>query len=712
MKAEPHSSLAQKLQTGELVKVALIGNPNSGKSTLFNALTGMHQKTGNFAGVTVDKKTGFCKADNPFTKKTQNFEIVDLPGTYSLYPKSIDEKVAFDVLLKEENPDYPDLIIIVVDSSNLKRNLLLATQIIDLGRPTVVALNMIDVALHSGIDIDIETLRNWLGVPVVALNSRNKEGIDELKKACFKTSKVSQSHLTLSNVINENYLNSVHAHVKDITPYASLIRQVEHSDESTSSKLFNDNIFKNIEQNETIARFDYINKSLGAFQKNSESKKDLTFTQKLDKWLTHPILGFVFFLSILFLVFQTIFYLAEFPMTWIETGFVALGSLVSESLSPGPLNDLLVNGIIAGLSGVAVFIPQIALLFGFISVLEDSGYMARVSYIMDKLMRRFGLNGRSVIPLISGIACAVPAVMGTRTIANYKERLITIMVTPLMSCSARLPVYTLLISLMVKDESNSFFNTRGLMLMVLYLLGFIAALLAALLFKFILKARERSYFIMELPVYRLPQLKTVFLTMFDKVKVFLWDAGKVIVAVSIILWALSSYGPGDAMAKIETKYNDTTNIAIKNLSSEEKEILKNSEKLSASYAGSIGKFIEPAIRPLGFDWKIGISLITSFAAREVFVGTMATLYSAGDEENTTSIREKMQNEINPSTQKPFYTSAVCWSLLLFYAFAMQCISTIAVVYRETKGWKWPLIQIAYMSALAYLTSFIVYQLMS
>ncbi len=701
-----HQSLKEKIQSGAPLHIALTGNPNSGKSTLFNALTGLHQKTGNFPGVTVDKKTGSFRYENPHTAKEQLFHVIDLPGTYSLYPKSIDEQVCFDVLFGKENSDFPDIIIAVIDASNIKRNLLLATQLLDLGRPMVLAFNMIDVAEKNGISIELEKIKNRFGVPVVAIDSRHREGIDALKKSLFDARPASDYFIRMNDYLDGDYIKSVHLFNQQSSEYASFLKQVNISDRE-QTKMFNAKLFKKFEGEDTLLRFAKIKKTIHETYAYSGTRKDVKITDKIDDITTHPLWGFVVFLAVLFIIFQSIFYLAEFPMSWIEAGFVWVGQYLSATMPPGSLNDLLVNGIIAGLSGVAVFIPQIALLFGFIAILEDSGYMARVSFIMDKLMRKVGLNGRSVIPLISGVACAVPAIMSTRTISNIKERIVTIMITPLMSCSARLPVYTLLISLIVPDEENgSFFNTKGLMLMVLYLIGFIAAIGAALIFKFLLKAREKSYFIMELPIYRLPQLKTVFITMFDKVKVFLLDAGKIIVAISVILWFLSTHGPGDNFDRINEKY------AHVNSSSIEQDRMMNAEKLEVSYAGILGKAIEPLIAPLGFDWKIGISLITSFAAREVFVGTMATIYSAGDEENTSSIRKKMQDDRNALTGQKTYSVAVCWSLLIFYAFAMQCVSTLAVVRRETKSWKWPLIQLAYMSILAYLGSFVVYQLLN
>ncbi len=679
-----------------LKTIALVGNPNSGKSTLFNSLTGLNQKTGNFPGVTVDKKSGFFRITKG--ESFTSYRVIDLPGTYSLYPKSLDEKVTSEVLFDTKGIDFPDLIIAVADSTNLKRNLLLISQLIDLQLPVVLVLNMADEALKNGVIINAEKLSEQLGIPVVQVNSRKNEGIDQLKE------KIASVQKPVKKFINVKELSS------DFSGSTSYSDHIKMQIDAENNKEIEKRILK-IEARDTLLRYDKIKEIVTACVKYEGKAKVIERSDKIDKVITHPVFGLLIFLGVLFIVFQSIFFIAEYPMTWIEDLFAWMGSSVSRILPEGFLNDLLVKGILAGLSGVVVFVPQIALLFGFISLLEDSGYMARVSFMMDKLMRQVGLNGRSVIPLISGVACAVPAIMGTRTISNAKERIITIMITPLMSCSARLPVYTLLISLLVPDsEGDGFFNKKGLYLFIMYMLGFVIALLVALVMKFILKAKERSFFIMELPIYRLPQIRTVGITMYNKVKVFLFDAGKIIIAVSIVLWLLSSYGPGDTFRNIETKYSEQLKT-VDDTGKKEVEALIASEKLEASYVGWIGRKIEPAIRPLGFDWKIGISLITSLAAREVFVGTMATIYS-GDEENTMKIRDKMKLEINPDTGKKRYDEAVCWSLMIFYAFAMQCMSTLAVTYRETKSYKWAFIQFAYMSILAYVGSWVTYSLLS
>ena len=702
-------------------QIALVGNPNSGKSTLFNVLTGLNQKIGNFPGVTVDKKTGDVVLENE--RAVLKATIIDLPGTYSLYPKSMDEKVTFQALCDPENENFPDAVILVADATNLKRSLFLCSQVIDLKIPVVLALNMIDLADKNGIEIDTKKLVNRLGIPIVLLNARKGLGIEDLKKQIANIQPHAAKDLIQINKIAPEAIEEIKKIVAVRCDFSAFILANNlniislvnlHSDKKIAlQKLLDHHNFdpKKLQALESIERYKVINDITHECLTKKALPEKPSLTKRIDAILTHKIGGYLIFLGILFFIFQAIFSFAQIPMTLIESLFLKLSMYCSSHLPKGVFTDLLVNGIVAGISGIVVFIPQIALLFAFIAILEDTGYMSRVSFIMDKLMRKFGLNGRSVIPLISGVACAVPAIMSARNIGNWKERMITILVTPLMSCSARLPVYTLLISLVIhKDSTFYFFNLQGIVLMSLYLIGFLAALFSAWLLKFVLQSKEKSYFIMEMPVYRLPRWKNVGITMVDKVKVFLFDAGKVILAISVILWVLSSYAPGDSMRKIEEKYASKETLSMHDKS--KFEAYCASEKLEASYAGIIGKKIEPLIAPIGFDWKIGISLVTSLAAREVFVGTMSTIYSVGDAENTKTIREKMLSEINPKTGKMVFTPAVGFSLMLFYAFAMQCMSTIAVVYRETKHWKWPFLQFIYMGALAYLSSFIVYKLLN
>lgn len=646
------------MQSKEKQNIVLIGNPNTGKSTLFNALTGLNQKIGNFPGVTVDKKTG------NYTFKSNKVTVVDLPGAYSLNPNSEDEKVARDYI---NNTNKDDLILVVADATNLKRNLLLYTQIIDQGKQVILVLNMMDLLAKNKQEIDLNKLSKLLNCPVIPINARIEKGVDELKYAI-------------------------------------------HSFKPTTNK-FIDNPYSENVVDETMLRFNKINQIVNECTTKNGENKSYLFTKKLDNILTHKIYGYLIFITILFFIFQAIFSWASYPMDLIETGFMQFGDFVGHLLPEGLINDLIVNGILAGLGGIVIFVPQIAILFAFITILEDTGYMARVSFLMDRILRQFGLNGKSVIPLLSSTACAIPAIMGARTISNYKERLITIMVAPLISCSARIPVYTILIGLVVSEDYYiGIFNVQGLLVMGLYLLGFVAAILSAWVMKLIINSKQKSTFTLEMPIYRAPRWKNVGFEIFSKVKIFLFDAGKVIIAISIILWVLSSYAPGDELEQIDAKY--ASELGNKNSVNGELNALIASEKLEASYAGIIGKTIEPAIRPLGFDWKIGISLVTSFAAREVFVGTMATLYSVGDEDNTLSIREKMMLAKNPETGEKLYTTATTFSLLLFYVFAMQCMATLAIVYRETNSIKWPIIQVIYMGALAYFSSLIAYTFLS
>ncbi|GGH12983.1 ferrous iron transport protein B [Mucilaginibacter phyllosphaerae] len=699
------------------IRVALVGNPNTGKSTLFNALTGLNQKIGNFPGVTVDKKIGYSPLPDG-----RRAEIIDLPGTYSLYPKSKDESIVFSVLAEKDTELTPDLVVVILDATNLKRNLLLYTQVADLKIPVIIALNMVDLSKKAGIRIDIDKLAQKLGVPIIPVSARRLEGIGELKAAISYANKfaLQQSSIDVKGIAPELItaisnelpadnpyfalqLAHQHEHLKFLTPaQSSRIEELEKEHGFHTQKA---------QAAETIARYNYINDVLYDTVKTPVTAHDESVSNKIDKVLTHKVFGFVIFIGVLLFMFQSIFAWSEYPMSLIEAGFVWIEGILRNVLPAGPLANLLIDGVVAGLSGVLVFIPQIAILFAFISILEDTGYMSRVTFMMDKIMRKVGLNGKSVVPLIGGFACAVPSIMSTRTIENWKDRMITIMVTPLVACSARLPVYTLLIALVVPNKNVWWiFNLQGLALTGMYVLSLVSAVIVAYVMKFVLKARERGYFIMELPVYRMPRWNNMLFSMYERSKTFVLEAGKVIIAVSVILWVLSSYGPGNRFEKIEQKYQQPQ--FTKTMTADSLARVISTEKLENSYAGVLGHVIEPVIKPLGFDWKIGIALITSFAAREVFVGTMATIYSVeGDADRIDSVQDKMRNARNPNTGRPVFTLAVAFSLMMFYAFAMQCASTVAVVYRETKDWRWPAAQFAYMTVLAYGAAFLVYHLL-
>lgn len=698
--------------------IALVGNPNSGKSSLFNHLTGLNQKVGNFPGVTVEKKSGFSQIDG-----LGNTEIIDLPGIYSIYPRSLDEQIVAEVLLNHNEPTSPQKIVVVVDATNMKRGLLLLTQIIDLGLPTVLAINMMDLAAKAGISYDFIKLSQKLGVDVIPINARKGEGIEQLKKAIATCdNKKNQTIYQLPQEAKEPILE-VRQHLGLDNNYEAyqFLQQPKSLDFlSKENQKWLDEVRQRsgihsgkFQGAETILRYSYIQDLLqsATLKTADDAWKKSSF--KLDRILTHKVWGYLIFFVVLFLVFQSVFAWASYPMDFIDGLFADFGNWLSATLPDGALTKLLAEGIVPGLGGIVMFVPQIAILFAFISILEESGYMARVVFLMDKIMRKFGLNGKSVVPLLSGMACAIPAIMATRTIDNWKERTITILVTPLMSCSARIPIFTILIALIVPDTTAFyFFNLQGLALMGLYLLGFIAALVSAYIMKKIIRVQERSFLMMELPTYRLPKASNVGLTLVEKTKSFVLEAGKIILAISVVLWVLASYGPGDKLEKAEEYVmQETANMRLTEQGLQDRIA---AYKLENSYAGVIGKVIEPVIKPLGYDWKIGIALLTSFAAREVFVGTMATIYSIGsvDADDQQTIKSRMQSEINAETGEPRFTPAVGLSLLVFYTFAMQCMSTIAVVYRETKGWKWPMIQLAYMTTLAYVSAFIVFQIFS
>lgn len=699
-----------------LLKIALAGKPNSGKSSLFNQLTGLNQKIGNFPGVTVDKRIGICNLDN----KTQA-EIIDLPGIYSLYPRTLDEKVVAEILADKNNRHYPDAVVLVADATNLKNCLLLLTQLMDLKLPTVLALNMMDLAAQSGQSIDLQMLTSSLDVPVVMINARGGQGVHELKQAL--NTKLSPSSKTIFQLDNEikKVVNKIKERFHLATDYEAyqFLQQTENlvflSEEERNyirGEAKENQFFPHKYQGaETVMRYGFIQDLLNKVILKTSDPEWKKFSYRIDKVLTHKVWGYLIFFSVLFLIFQSIFAWAQIPMDFIDQSFTTLSNIADNYLPDGPLFDLISQGIVPGIGGIIIFIPQIVILFACISILEESGYMARVVFLMDKIMRKFGLSGKSVVPLISGLACAIPAIMATRTIDNWKDRLITIFVTPFMSCSARLPVFTILVALIIPDDKVlGFFNYQGLVLMALYILGFLAAILSAMALKFLIKTKERSYLIMELPTYRKPRWANVGYTILEKTKAFVFEAGKIILAISIVLWVLASYGPERSMQEAEQKVlSDTSN---QGLSEQEIQDHIAAYKLEHSYAGIIGKTIEPVIKPLGYDWKIGIALITSFAAREVFVGTVATIYSLGSSEDQLTIKTRLKSEINPETGGPRYTPAVGLSLLVFYTLAMQCMSTLAVVKRETKGWKWPAIQLAYMTALAYLSAFLVYQSLS
>ena len=696
------------------IKVALIGNPNTGKTSLFNQLTGLTQKVGNYPGVTVDKKQGTCKLS-----ATQNAIITDLPGTYSINPTSIDESIVLKTLLKKDIKESPDVILVVADVENLKRNLLLFSQIKDLEIPTVLAINMVDQMSRKGISIDLTALKEELNTEVVLISARKNQGIEDVKATIIKCHVAAKATPMCDNKkIDPAYFEELKAINPNYTLYELWLMVTQKNfpegiakQEREQLLSFNKDVSKlrKYQHKETIYRYQEINKVLKKTYLVDKSKAT-DVRAKLDKVFTHKIFGYFIFLLVLLLIFQAIFDWSSLPMDLIDTTFAELSDFARSNLPVGVLSDLIVEGIIPGIGGVIIFIPQIAILFLFIAVLEETGYMSRVVFLMDKIMRRFGMNGKSVIPLISGTACAIPAIMATRTISSWKERLITILVVPFTTCSARLPVYAILISLIIPDTKIfGFYNLQAFTLLMLYALGFVTAILGAYILQKTLKIKSNSFFVVEMPNYKIPSVKNVLFDVLEKTKAFVLGAGKIILALSVVLWFLASNGPESYQ---NAEQNTIEKLADTNLGVDAVQQKVAAAKLENSYIGIMGKFIEPAIRPLGYDWKIGIALITSFAAREVFVGTLATIYSVGaDDENTTTIKEKMRSEINPATGKKVFNFPAGMSLLVFYAFAMQCMATLAIVKRETKTWKWPLIQLFGMTGLAYVCSLIVFQIL-
>lgn len=693
------------MTSNSVVNVALVGNPNTGKTSLFNQLTGLKQKVGNYPGITVDKKVGSCKISENITA-----EISDLPGTYSINPTTLDETIVLETLLNVDNESYPDLILVVAEVENLKRNLLLFSQIKDLQIPSILVINMSDQMVRKGISIDIEALKKELKSEVVLISARKNIGIDILKKKIVNYSNWNTEPIAnISNKINADFFGKVKSDFSDFSLYKSwlLITQQEHCGFLTKeqhSKIDvlkkNTDQIKKYQHKETIYRYQIINELLKKTYKVDKSQAT-DLRSKLDRILTHKIYGYIIFVSVLLLIFQSIFEWASFPMDLIDAAFSNLSEVAKNNLPQGVFTDLIAEGVIPGIGGVVIFIPQIAILFLFIAILEETGYMSRVVFLMDKIMRKFGMSGKSIIPLISGTACAIPAIMASRNISSWKERLITILVVPFTTCSARLPVYAILIALIIPDKRIlGIFNLQGLTLMALYFLGFAAAIISAILLHYVLKIENKSLFVIEMPNYKVPSIKNVFYEVVEKTKAFIFGAGKIILAISIVLWFLASNGSESFKNAKEYVSNQTENV---NLPQKELQQKIASYKLEHSYIGNMGKMIEPVIKPMGYDWKIGIALISSFAAREVFIGALATIYnveSGGEDVGT--IKERMGAEIIPETGKKRFNFATGMSLLLFYAFAMQCIGTLAIVKRETRSWKWPILQLTGMGALAYI----------
>lgn len=699
--------------------VALIGNPNSGKTAIFNYLTGLNQKVSNYPGITVERKIGKLKCEFD-----EDINVLDLPGTYSLTPESIDERVVAEQVMDWiHGINRPTAIISVVDATNLSRNLYLTTQLLDIGIPVIVALNMMDLVKDKAALPDLSELENRFGLSsVVPMSALEGWGINELKKAIEKAiesplprkrKKLFESHPQIHELLRplSEYLLT---HF-DYTPRVARVQALRLITRQSAVELYKpphagkhsfsdevvqkiedlrDQVVEKIEQAglnhrtiEATIRYTWLDKLLKqSVRKEIEQLREKTRSEKIDRVLTHSTFGPIIFIALLVFIFQAIFTWSSYPMDWIDGGVALLGEWILGVMAPGILRELMVEGIVAGVGAVVIFLPQILVLVFCMTLLEDSGYMSRVAFMLDKFMTKAGLHGRSVLPLMSGYACAIPGVMASRTIDGWKERLITIMVLPLMSCSARLPVYALMIGAFIPaNKIFGFINMQGLTLVIMYFLGTITALIIAKILSKFIAEKGRSSFVMELPPYRLPLMRSVFRQVYIRGKQFLFNAGKIIMAVSIVLWFLASF---PKTAKENTDINPIHN----------------------SYAGKIGHAIEPVIEPLGFDWKIGVGLITSFAAREVVVSTLATLYSVeGDGEDMVSLSESMKKDINPKTGKPVFNTLVALSLMVFFVYAAQCLATFAIIKQETNSWKWPLIMIAYMTILAYTASFVVYQ---
>ncbi|MFN4298512.1 MAG: ferrous iron transport protein B [Thermaurantimonas sp.] len=697
-----------------MLKIALAGNPNTGKTSLFNILTGLRHKVGNYPGITVEKKEGIA-----FLSPSKQAVILDLPGTYSIHPTSADEQIVFDVLVNEKNQDHPDLVVYVAEAENLKRNLFLFSQLRDLGLPLILVINMIDKAKKKGIEIDFSQLSALLSVPVIPISTRKKNGIDDLKTAIINHSCTATEPMV---VLSQSFKNLPCEKIRGLFPQYSYYKSWLLTTYAKPGFLSKEKIteieairseisdLERYHQREAILRYQKINEILQKTYKIDRLKgSDLRAI--LDRIFIHKVFGYVIFAAVLILIFQSVFAWTSAPMDWIDSRFAMLAELLKYKLPPGRFTDLVTDGIIPGIGGIVIFVPQIAVLIFFISILEETGYMSRVVFLMDKIMRRYGMSGKSVLPLVSGTACAIPAVLSTRNIENWRERLITIFVIPFTTCSARLPVYTILISLIIPKKSYfGLINLQGLVLMALYMIGFASAFMAASVLNRLVKREALNFFVAELPEYQLPLPKNIFYSVWDKTKSFVLEAGKIILSISVILWFMASTGSRNYHGT-ELKAEASVAEMVQNDQMTDTEEIEAAIKLENSYLGRLGKAIEPVIAPLGYDWKIGIAILSSFAAREVFVGTLATIYSVGDaDEQTETVRNRMRMELRPDGT-PVFNFATGISLLLFYAFAMQCMSTLAIVKRETNSWKWPLIQLASMGTLAYIVSLITYQLL-
>ena len=694
MKKTHFFSPPQKL-TQDSHWVALVGNPNCGKTAIFNLLTGLNQKVSNYPGITVEKKEGTVYAQGDKT-----FNLLDLPGTYSLSAESFDEQIVSDQVLswaKGENP--PAVIVSVVDASNLSRNLYLTTQLLDLDIPMIVVLNMMD-QLKDSSQIEIQKLKKELGVSaVVPISAKMNWGLDALKSAIQKSLVNLAQTNHQSQWINQDISDQIKLLIEpDFSSSkfaaAHALRRISRNEslngEDSHIEAIRNSILElgyNTDTLEATLRYKWIDGILPFVQPKIRTKiQKETPSERWDKILTHPWMGPAIFMAILYFIFQSIFTWASTPMDWIQAGIDNISIFVLSNMSPGMLRDILVEGIIGGVGAIVIFLPQILILSFFLTVLEDTGYMARVAFMLDKSMTKMGLHGKSILPLMSAYACAIPGIMSTRTIDSWKERLVTILILPLMSCSARLPVYTLLISAFIPPVTvGGYFNLQGLTLVVMYFLGTVTALILAKIFSRFIKEKSSSSFVMELPPYRVPITRSVIRQVFIRGKLFLVNAGKIIMAISILLWFLASF------PKVDSSLTDVNPI-------------------HHSYAGKIGHAMEPVIRPLGFDWKIGIGLLTSFAAREVMVSTMATIYNVEDRgDETVNLREAMRNDVDEKTGVPVYTPLIALALMVFYVFAAQCMATFAIVRQETNSWKWPLFMIAYLTILAYAGAFIVYR---